>query len=229
MSRELDNEELFELCETIPKEQCSQCPLFWNQGIVYYTFFHTIRDQERALPWCSTRQNWRTERVPYRLECVEEILRKRWLSTWTFHRYSRSIPQRPSLSWITTRNWLDRTKVHRDGRTGKTKSHVPSLHTGNQKIPRDLEQSRQKRAKATSTTFSSCTVSQKPFSSWIWRRSCRTNFTSTTQEMALFLNRCMVGHVRLELVELIIKNLSVFCCSWLLLQSMAIHCNRRIL
>ena len=35
MIRELGNVELFELCETTPKVQCSQCLLYWNQGIVY--------------------------------------------------------------------------------------------------------------------------------------------------------------------------------------------------
>ena len=37
MIRELGNVELFELRETIPKVQCSQCLLYWNQGIVYCT------------------------------------------------------------------------------------------------------------------------------------------------------------------------------------------------
>ena len=37
MIRELGNVELFELCETIPNVQCSQCLLYWNQGIVYCT------------------------------------------------------------------------------------------------------------------------------------------------------------------------------------------------
>ena len=37
MIRELGNVELFELSETIPKVQCSQCRLYWNQGIVYCT------------------------------------------------------------------------------------------------------------------------------------------------------------------------------------------------
>ena len=37
MIRELGNVELFELCETIPKVQCSHCLLCWNQGIVYCT------------------------------------------------------------------------------------------------------------------------------------------------------------------------------------------------
>ena len=37
MIRKLGNVELFELCETITKMQCSQCLLYWNQGIVYCT------------------------------------------------------------------------------------------------------------------------------------------------------------------------------------------------
>ena len=34
MIREVGNVELFELCEIIPKVQCSECLLYWNQGIV---------------------------------------------------------------------------------------------------------------------------------------------------------------------------------------------------
>ena len=34
MIRELGNVEFFELCETIPKVQCSHCLLCWNQGTV---------------------------------------------------------------------------------------------------------------------------------------------------------------------------------------------------
>ena len=35
MIRDMVNVELFELCETISKVQCSECLLYWNQGIVY--------------------------------------------------------------------------------------------------------------------------------------------------------------------------------------------------
>ena len=37
MIRELGDVGLFELCETIPKVQCSHCLLCWNHGIVYCT------------------------------------------------------------------------------------------------------------------------------------------------------------------------------------------------
>ena len=34
MIREMGNVELLEFCEAIPKVQCSECLLYWNQGIV---------------------------------------------------------------------------------------------------------------------------------------------------------------------------------------------------
>ena len=37
MIRELGNAEFFELCETIPKVQCSECLLYWNQGVIFCT------------------------------------------------------------------------------------------------------------------------------------------------------------------------------------------------
>ena len=37
MIRDMGNVELFELCETIPKVQCSECFLHWNRGTVYCT------------------------------------------------------------------------------------------------------------------------------------------------------------------------------------------------
>ena len=35
MIKDMGNVELFELCETIPKAQCKECLLYWNQGNVY--------------------------------------------------------------------------------------------------------------------------------------------------------------------------------------------------
>ena len=37
MTRDMGNVEVFELCETIPKVQYSECLLCWNEGIVYCT------------------------------------------------------------------------------------------------------------------------------------------------------------------------------------------------
>ena len=98
MIRELGDVELFELCETTQKVQCSHCLLYWNQGIVYCTcgqcLIHSesrrhfnrqrldalsipkLRDKERRHKWCSTRQDRGTKRIPPGLECVEEMLQE---------------------------------------------------------------------------------------------------------------------------------------------------------
>ena len=46
--REVGNVELFELCETIPEVQCSECLLYWNQGIVYCTCGHLLKESEAS-------------------------------------------------------------------------------------------------------------------------------------------------------------------------------------
>ena len=48
MIREMGNVELFELCETIPKMQCSECLLSWNQGIIYCTGGHLLKESESS-------------------------------------------------------------------------------------------------------------------------------------------------------------------------------------
>ena len=46
MIKDMANVELFELCETIPKMQCSECLLYWNQGIVYCTCGYLSLERE---------------------------------------------------------------------------------------------------------------------------------------------------------------------------------------
>ena len=48
MIRDMGNVELFELCETIPKVQYSECLLSWNQGIVYCTCGHLLRENKSS-------------------------------------------------------------------------------------------------------------------------------------------------------------------------------------
>ena len=48
MIRDMGNVELFELCETTPKVQCSECLLYWNQGIVYCTWRHLLRQNKSS-------------------------------------------------------------------------------------------------------------------------------------------------------------------------------------
>ena len=46
MIREMGNVEFFVLCETIPKVQCSECLLYWNQGVIYCTCGHLLVESE---------------------------------------------------------------------------------------------------------------------------------------------------------------------------------------
>ena len=44
MIKSMGNVELFELFDTDPKEQCKECLPYWNQGIVYCTCVHLLRE-----------------------------------------------------------------------------------------------------------------------------------------------------------------------------------------
>ena len=48
MIKDMGNVELFDLCETIPKAQCKECLLCWNQGIVYCTCGHLFRENQSS-------------------------------------------------------------------------------------------------------------------------------------------------------------------------------------
>ena len=48
MIKDMGNVELFELCETIPKVQCSERLLYWNQGIVYCTCGHLLSENNSS-------------------------------------------------------------------------------------------------------------------------------------------------------------------------------------
>ena len=48
MILEMGNVELFESCETIPKVQCSQCLLYWNQGVIYCTCGHLLVESDSS-------------------------------------------------------------------------------------------------------------------------------------------------------------------------------------
>ena len=44
----MGNVELFELCETIPKVKCSECLLYWNQGVICCTCGHLLVESESS-------------------------------------------------------------------------------------------------------------------------------------------------------------------------------------
>ena len=163
------------------------------------------------------------------------MLQERWLSMWTFYRYSQSISQRSSLSWITTRNRMDRTKVQRVRWTCKKRPYISSHSRGTEKTPRTmachLEQDRQKWAYETSIRFSSSCLYQKSSTPLVRLKSWRAYFSTTIQEMASPLQAHRGGTslngIGNDLIIFFFKVIFFFCYSWFRLQSMAIHCNRR--
>ena len=48
MIKDMGNVELFELFETDPKTQCTECLLYWSQGIVYCTCRHLLKESEAS-------------------------------------------------------------------------------------------------------------------------------------------------------------------------------------
>ena len=48
MMKDMSNVQLFELSETDTKTQCKECLLYWNQGIVYCTCAHLLKESEAS-------------------------------------------------------------------------------------------------------------------------------------------------------------------------------------
>ena len=48
MIKDMGNVGQFELCETNPEVQCKECLLYWNQGIVYCTCGHLLKESEAS-------------------------------------------------------------------------------------------------------------------------------------------------------------------------------------
>ena len=134
MIRAMDNVELFELCETIPKVQCSECFLYWNQVVIYCTCGHLLVESESSQNF----NQWRLDAlsIPHyvikkrrlhgarhgKTEAQKEHFRahnsrKRRIKKG-IKRNSQSFPTRFSISCFATQNWLDRGEVHRNGQIG---------------------------------------------------------------------------------------------------------------
>ena len=91
MIREICNAGLLGLCETIPKVQCSECLHNWNQGIVYCTCGHLLKEtlmatgcflnpelrhQEENTSWFSAGKNRHTERAFCGPQRADEMYQK---------------------------------------------------------------------------------------------------------------------------------------------------------
>ena len=125
MIRELGNVELFELCETLPKVQCSHCLLYWNQGIVYCICGGWMHSPSRTT-WQrkgrnhAARQGKTKEQTEYHMawECVEEMLQEKLtLKVNISQVFTIDFSEIQLIVNHNSINRMDRTKVQRDGRT----------------------------------------------------------------------------------------------------------------
>ena len=104
----------------------------------------------------------------------------------------RSIPQRSSLSWITTRNRMDRTNVQRVGRICTRRSNA-SLHSrGKEKMPRTMVSHFEQCICETSIRFSSCCLYEKSFAPRVRRTNWRVHYSRTIQYMTSHFKHIVV-------------------------------------
>ena len=92
MIREMANVELFDLCETIPKVQCSECLLYWNQGIVYCTCGHLLVESESSQIF----HQWRLDALSIPHYVIKKEKNPTVLGT-------AKLRHRKSISWPATR------------------------------------------------------------------------------------------------------------------------------
>ena len=151
MIREIGNVELFKLCETFPKVQCSECLLYWNQGIVYCTCGHFLKESESSQSF----HQWRLDALSIQ-NCVikkgrprgarhgkTEAQKEHFLAhnarmrrlkqkfEGIHDRFQRDSTYRDSLA---TQNWLERGEVHRDGQISTGKPFLLPIVSGVREI-----------------------------------------------------------------------------------------------
>ena len=133
MIREMGNVELFELCETIPKAQCSECLLYWNQDVIYCTCGHLLVESKSCQKFNKLRLD--------ALSIPHYVIRKgrprgarhgktepqkehfvahngRDVSKTILMEFTIVCNEIQHIMIRNSKNWLDRGEVHRDGQVG---------------------------------------------------------------------------------------------------------------
>ena len=88
MIQDVANVELFELFETDPKTQCSECLSYWSEGIVYCTCGHLLRETVANRSFIEDTLNF--------LSISEYVIMKGRLYG---HRYGRKLKKRQNIIW----------------------------------------------------------------------------------------------------------------------------------
>ena len=220
----MGNVELFELCETDPETQCKECLLHWNQGAVYCTCGHLLRESEakRGAIQCTldllSIPNYAIKKVrPHghrhgkieeqRKHFVAHNIRKRSIKK-EFRRNSRSLPERFTISWLETPKWSIWRNMHPDGRRCAERFHLSHVVRWIHEIQKELVHLSQHIC--TECNDEAPIRLQRSFnkiapsSPWVWRRATCTNPLLAVSEIAsaaFFIQHIMVSVERF-LVEL---------------------------
>ena len=174
--------------------QCSECLLYWNQGIVYCTCGHLLRENESSRHL----HQWRLDALsipnyvikkerPHgarhgKTEAQKEHFiahnaRKRCIKK-NLKTNSRSLSERLTISWFATQSWSDRGEVHRDGRVGTERFHQSPIDWGvwgtKEKLVYLAEHIWQKCTDETPIRLPRSINRYAPSSPWVWRRATCT-------------------------------------------------------
>ena len=187
MIRELGNVELLEFCETIPKVQCSQCLLYWNQGIIYCTCGQCLVESESRRKFNKLRldalsfphnviKNGRCHGARHGKTEEQKEYQKAW-NAWKrcckrvdcqgeqhkgiHDRFLRDQVYRESQLFfgLIEKKCIEVDELAKQNHTYHLSKEEFKRYQG--QMVSLLEQVRQERAYATSTRFSSCSLSKK--------------------------------------------------------------------
>ena len=163
----------------------------------------------------------------------KDVARK-WTLKVNFNKYSRSISQRSSLSWIITRIRMDRTKVQRVGWICTRRPDISSHSRGTEKITRTMvsyfELSSQKWAYETSIRFSSRCLDEKSSTPRTRRTNWRVDPSRSVQTMGSLFKPIVAGLVcmELEMSSSFVKDQNSCRYSWFRLKSISNHCIQQV-
>ena len=223
----MGNVELFKLCETIPKVKCSECLVCWNQGIVYCTCGHLLRESESSRHL----HQWRLDAHPIpnyiirkgrprgarhgKTEAQQEHFIGHNASKRCIEKNFKGIQERLDISWFATQNWSDWSNMHPDGRGGAERFHLSPVIRGVWEVY-------EKRVYLTEHIWQKCTDETPirlprsinkyaPSSPWVWRRATCTDSFLPVSEMAfvVFFIQYIIVAVEWPLVKLIKSSKSI--------------------
>ena len=256
MIRELGNVELFELCETTPKVQYSHCLLYWNQGIIYCTCGQFLVESESRrkskkirLDALSIPHNVIKKGRGHGARHVKTEEQKKYFiafNAWKrcrkrvdaqeehykgiHDRFLRDQVYRKSqlkIGW-NEQKCIEMDKLAQEDHTYRLSKEEFKRYQGQWYLT--LNKSGNNAPMRLRPDFRAAVSLKNQLHRESGEEVAHSIFSSTILEMALFLERFLVGLVQ-KLVDLMRWQFNSFfkvvCCSRFRLQLIAIYCNRR--